>query len=157
MGHFLPLCPLGVKGAMEAYMDGGLVWLPPKAKVIEIPRDKLEGRYSKVRQVQITMTENIPSNIDFFGKNSKAQDEYEKKKEWLLEALACPILYLGMIKFWALHPTTMEVYTLWWNGGSLKSFWTRYDLKVSEATSYEEYCLVDVGLLPLELDMVLAY
>jgi hypothetical protein len=43
--------------------------------------------------------ENIPSDIDFAGKKSKAQDEYEKRKERSLEALAYSILHLGVIKF----------------------------------------------------------
>ena len=61
-------------------MDGGVVWLPPKAKVIEIPRDKLEGGYAKVQWVRIVRMENIPSNIDFARKKSKAQEEYKKGK-----------------------------------------------------------------------------
>jgi hypothetical protein len=134
-----------------------VVWLPLIAKVIEIPRDRLEVGYRKVRRVRITRMENVPSNIGFARKKSKIEDEFEKKKERLLETLACLISHPSMIKFWVLHPTTMEAYTLWWNGGSLKSFWTIYDSKVFEATSYEEYHLVDVGILPLELKMVMVY
>jgi hypothetical protein len=37
-----------LKGAMEAHMDGGVVWLPKHAKVIEIPGAKVEGGYVKV-------------------------------------------------------------------------------------------------------------
>jgi hypothetical protein len=70
--------------------------------------------------------------------------------------LACSILDPSMIKFWAFHPMTMEAYT-YWNGGSLKSFWTKYDLKESEATNFEEYNLINVGILPSELDMVMVY
>jgi hypothetical protein len=88
-------------------------------------------------------------------KKLRAKGEFEKRKEWSLEVLACLILRPGMIKFWTFHPMTMEAYTLCWNGGILKNFWTMYDAKVSEATSYEEYHLVDVGLLPFELDMVM--
>jgi hypothetical protein len=43
--------------------------------------------------------ENVPSNIDFVGKLPKAKDEFEKKNEWSLEALAYPILHVGVIKF----------------------------------------------------------
>jgi hypothetical protein len=67
------------------------------------------------------------------------------------------MLHEGMIKFWALHPNTMETYMLWWNGGSLKSFWTKYDSKVSKAISYDEYHLVNVGLQPFELDRIKTY
>jgi hypothetical protein len=66
--------------------------------------------------------ENVPSNIDFARKQPKAKDEFENKNERSLEAPACPILHASMIKFWALYSNTMEAYTLWWNGGSLKSF-----------------------------------
>jgi hypothetical protein len=46
---------------------------------------------------------------------------------------------------------------LWWNGKSLKRFWTKYDLKVFEATSYEKYHLIDVVLQLAELDRIKAY
>jgi hypothetical protein len=60
-----------LKGAMEAHMDGGVVWLPPHAKVMEIPRDRVEGEYAKVQWIQILRTENILSDIDFAGKAAK--------------------------------------------------------------------------------------
>jgi serine/threonine protein kinase len=101
--------------------------------------------------------EKVPSGIDFAGKLLKTSKEFDKRKEQSLEALACPISHVGVIKFWALHPKTMEAYTLWWNGGSLKSFWTNYNSKVSEATSYEDYHLVNAGLLPNNVDKVKAY
>jgi hypothetical protein len=31
------------KEAMDAHLDGGVVWLPPSAKVMEIPRKRVEG------------------------------------------------------------------------------------------------------------------
>jgi hypothetical protein len=37
------------KGAMEAHMGWGVVWLPPHAKVIEILGDRVEGGYAKIR------------------------------------------------------------------------------------------------------------
>jgi serine/threonine protein kinase len=39
----------------------------------------------------------------------------------------------------------------------LKSFWTNYNSKVSEATSYEDYHLVNAGLLSVDVDKVKAY
>jgi hypothetical protein len=101
--------------------------------------------------------ENVPNDIDFARKQPKAKDEFEKKNERSLEALACSISHPSMIKFWALNPNTMDAYMLWWNGGSLKYFWTNYDSKVSEATNYEDYHLVNVGLLPCEIDKIKAY
>jgi hypothetical protein len=101
--------------------------------------------------------ENIHSDIDFAGKLPKATDDFSQRDEWSLEALAYPVSHIGVIKFWALHPNTMEAYTLWWNGGSLHNFWTKYNSKVSEATSYEDYHLVNTGLQPCEVDRVKTY
>jgi hypothetical protein len=42
--------------------------------------------------------ENVPSNIDFAGKKSKAKDEFEKKNEQSLDALACSISHPSMNK-----------------------------------------------------------
>jgi hypothetical protein len=146
------------KGVMEAHMGWGMVWLPPHAKVIEILGDRMEGGYVKIRRVRISRMENIPSDIDFVGKLPKANNDFDQRKEWLMEALTCPISHASMIKFWALHPNTMEAYTLWWNGGSLHSFWAKYNSKVSEATSYEDYHLVNAaGLVPDNVGMVKAY
>jgi serine/threonine protein kinase len=101
--------------------------------------------------------ENIPSDIDFAGKMPKANDDFTQRDERSLEALACPVSHAGVIKFWALHPNTMEAYT-WWIGGSLHNFWTKYNSKVSKATSYEDYHLVNAaGLLPDDVDRVKAY
>ena len=132
-----------LKGAMEAHMGGGVVWLPPNAKVIEIPGERVEGGYAKIRRVRIARMENIPSDIDFAGKMPKANEDFAQRNERSLEALACSVSHPGVIKFWALHPNTMEAYTLWWNGGSLLSFWTKYNSKVPEATPYNEYHLVN--------------
>jgi hypothetical protein len=146
-----------LKGAMEAHMGGGVVWLPPHAKVMEIPGDRVEGGYAKVRWVRISRMENIHSNIDFARKLPKATNDFAQRDERSLEALACPVSHVGVIKFWALHSNTMEAYTLWWNGGSLHSFWTKYNSKVSEARSYEDYHLVNTGMQPCKVDRVKAY
>jgi hypothetical protein len=70
-----------LKGVIQVHLDGGVVRLPPKAKVIEIRGDKLEGGFTKVQRVWIVRMENIPSNIECVGKKSKVQDEYEKMNE----------------------------------------------------------------------------
>ena len=69
-----------LKRAMEAHMDWGVVWLPPYAKIIEIPGDRVEGGYAKIQRVQISRMENIPSNIDFAGKLPKANKDFDKKR-----------------------------------------------------------------------------
>ena len=147
-----------LKGATKVHMGWGVVWLPLHAKVIEIPRDRVEGGYAKIQQVQISRMENIPSDIDFARKLPKANEDFDQKKERSMEALACPISHASIIKFWALHPNTMEEYTLWWNGGSVHSFWTKSNSKVSEATSYKDYNLMNAaGLLFDIVDSVKAY
>jgi prephenate dehydrogenase len=80
---------------------------------------------------------NIPTVIDFSGKMSKATSEQAKRKECAVVALACPIEHARLIKFWAVNSRTMEAYTLWWDGGSFKSFW-RINSKVSPALDYED-------------------
>jgi hypothetical protein len=102
-----------LKGAMEVHMGWGVVWLPPHAKVIEILGDRVEGGYAKIRRVRISRMENIPSDIDFVGKLPKANKDFDQKNERSMEALACPVSHVGVIKFWALHPNTMEAYMLW--------------------------------------------
>ena len=94
---------------------------------------------------------------DFAGKLPNANKEFDKRNKWSLEALACPILHISVIKFWALHPKTIEAYMLWWNGGSLKNFWTNHNSEVSKATSYKDYHLVNAGLLSDNVDKVKAY
>jgi serine/threonine protein kinase len=143
---------------MEAHMGSGVVWLPPHAKVIEIPRDRVEGGYAKIQRVRISRMENIPSDIDFARKLPKANKDFDQRKEQSMEALACPISHAGVIKFWALYLNTMEAYMLWWNGSSFHSFWTKYNSKVSEATSYKDYHLVNAaGLLSDNVDRVKTY
>jgi hypothetical protein len=70
-----------LKGAMEAHMGGGVVWLPKHAKVIEILGAKVEGGYAKVRQVRIARMEKVPSDIDFLAKLPKASKEFYKRNE----------------------------------------------------------------------------
>ena len=50
-----------------------MVGLPSKQEIIEIPRNRLESRYTKVQRVQIVRMKNIPSNLDFATKKSKFQ------------------------------------------------------------------------------------
>jgi hypothetical protein len=98
---------------------------------------------------------NIPIVIDFVGKLSKATSKGAKRKERAVEALACPIEHVGLIKFWAVNSKTMEAYTLWWNGGSFKSF-LRINSKVSPAEDYE-YIFNHPDHTMQELEMIKAY
>jgi hypothetical protein len=98
---------------------------------------------------------NIPTIIDFAGKKSKATSEGAKRKERAVEALACPIEHVGLIKFWAMNSKTMEAYTLWWNGRSFRSF-MRINSKVSPAKDYENILNHPAPMMQ-ELEMIKAY
>jgi hypothetical protein len=102
-----------LKGAMETHIGGRVVWLPLSAKVMKILGERVEGGYAKVRRVRIPRMESVPSDIDFVGKLPKAKDDFAQRNERSLEALACPISHVGMIKFWVLHPNTIEASMLW--------------------------------------------
>jgi hypothetical protein len=144
-----------LKSAMEQYMGGGLVYLPETAEVIAVPGFGNEGGYGEIRKVRISRVVNIPTVIDFAGKKSKATSEVAKRKERAVEALACPIEHAGLIKFWAVDSKTMEAYTLWWNGGSFRSF-MRINSKVSLAEDYENILNHPAHTMQ-ELEMIKAY
>jgi hypothetical protein len=55
-----------------------VVWLPPKAKAIEIPGERVEGGFAKVRQVRIMRMENVPSDINFAGKQPRPKMKLRK-------------------------------------------------------------------------------
>jgi hypothetical protein len=136
-------------------MGGGLVYLPKMAKMIAVPKFGNEGGYGEIHKVRISRVVNIPTIIDFVGKMSKATSEQAKQKERAVEALACLIEQAELIKFWTINSRTMEVYTLWWNGGSFRSFW-RINSKVSPALE-NQYILHHPGHIMQELEMILAY
>ncbi len=55
------------------------------------------------------------------GKTSKTNDKWEVCKQRSVEALAiCLCEHLGVIKLLAIQIETMEAYTLWWNGRTIK-------------------------------------
>jgi hypothetical protein len=43
------------------------------------------------------------------------KDNYEAQYQCFMEALVCSTNHLGVVKFYAIHAKTMEVYQLWWN------------------------------------------
>ena len=146
-----------LKLAFEQHLQGGVVWLPEKVKIIEMLRDRVEGGYGEVRCVRIARMAGIPTDYDFVAKKSKAATPLLQRQAQCMEACVNPIQHLGMIKFWAVHHKTMESYTLWWNGGSLASFLQKFNSKVSEAISLENIKFSSGDLLLDELDKVTLY
>ena len=69
--------------------------------------------------------------------------------------MACPIEHAKLIKFWAAKSGMMEAYTLWWNGGSVRSFW-RINSRVSPALE-NQYILHHPGHTMQDLEMILTY
>jgi hypothetical protein len=125
-----------LKAAMERDSGLCLAWVYAEAKVIALSAYDHEGGYGRVRKVRIKGMDKIPDYIHFAGKTSKAKTPLESRVQWSTEALACPLNHSGIIKFWTVHATTMEAYTLWWNGDSLREM-AMLNLKVSPTTPTE--------------------
>lgn len=121
-----------------------LVWIPAEAKIQALSGFDNQGGYGRVRKVRIYGLDQIPDYIHFAGKVHKASTAKERRIQRSVEALACPINHPGIIKFWAIHAESMEAYTLWWNGESMRDMFT-LNSKVSPSFTLENI----MGLLTL--------
>jgi len=119
-------------------VSGTFKWLETSVKPITMPDRKTEGAYGTVKKVMLTKIEHIPSWVPFACKTLKTKNEKEKRQMIVSEAGGCPVKHPGIIRLAFLHPRTMDGYTLWWNGGSLKSFWENYDRKVPENLEHND-------------------
>ena len=52
-----------LKSAFE-HLQGGVVWLPEKVKIVEMLRDRAEGGYGEVRRVRIARVAGIPTDCE---------------------------------------------------------------------------------------------
>ncbi len=84
-------------------------------------------------EVWIEKLDCIPNTIELAGKTSKTNDKWQAHKQCLVKALACPCEHPSVVKVLVIHSETMEVYTLWWNGGTLWEM-LDYNMKYSPAT-----------------------
>jgi hypothetical protein len=66
-----------------------------------------------VQKVKIEEVASILKWLEFTSKTMKIDDTYENQKQQLLEALACQMDYLELIKLLYLHPKTCESYSQW--------------------------------------------
>ena len=146
-----------LKSAFAQHLQGGVVWLPEKVKIVELPGNRTKGGYEEVRHVSIARMAGVPTDCDFAAKKLKAAIPLLQRQAQSMEACVNPIQHSGMIKFWAVHYKTMESYTLWWNGGSLALFLLKLNSKVLEATTLENIKYTRGELLPDELDKVTLY
>ena len=103
-------------------MGRGVVYLSEMTKVIAVLRFGNDGGYGKIRKVHISRMVNSPTKVDFARKIFNAASEKAKQKKQVVDAMACMIEYARLIKFWATNSQIIEAYTLWWNGGSVRSF-----------------------------------
>ena len=85
----------------------------------------------------------IPEWIEFADKTMKAKNSLENRKEHSIEALACSMDHLRVIKIQYLNMRTYESYSMWWYGGSLKNI-SEYDHSIVEV--YESEILYKCGL-----------
>ena len=90
-----------------------------------------QGSYGLVRRVIIRGASFILDWIEFVGRTMKAKDSLENRKERSVEALACPVDHLGVIKIQYLNMRTYKSYSLWWNGSSVRDM-RNYDKSVAE-------------------------
>ena len=109
----------------------GVIWLPQNVEIIPMDYQTFQGSYGVVRRVIIRGASFIPDWIEFPGKTMKAKDSLENRKEHSVEALACPVDHPGVITIHYLNMRTYELYSLWWNGGSIWDM-RNYDKFVAE-------------------------
>lgn len=121
---------------------GGVLWLPLDARVVQVETLEFEGTFGVVRRVRITGVSFIPEWLEFAGKSMKVRDPRKNREERSIEALACPVDHPGVIKINYLNVTTLEAYSLWWNGGSVRSM-RIFDAKIGEDHSVQ--ILKDAG------------
>ena len=79
------------------------------------------------------------------------------KKTNSISRIAVIVWNLVSKSTFCLNLTNTALYSLWWNWRSLTSFWTNYNSKVLEAISYEDYHLVNVDLLSIDIDKIKVY
>ena len=88
-----------LKSTFEQHLQGGVVWLPEKVKIVEMLQDRAEGGYGEVRRVRIVRMAGIPIDCDFAAKKLKAATPLLQRQAQCMEACVNPIQHLGMIKF----------------------------------------------------------
>jgi hypothetical protein len=122
----------GVWNLLAQIGSCGVLWIPNTTNVLPLLGGDNHGGYGVVHKVRIERFDRIPNMIEFTKKTLKMNNKWKTRKQWLVEALACPCKHLGVIKFLAIHKDHMEAYTLWWNGGTL---WEMLDYN----TKYSPY------------------
>ena len=102
-------------------------------------QETFQGSYGVVQRATIRGASFIPKWFEFASKTMKAKNSLENRKERSIEALACPMDHLGVIKLQYLNMRTYESYSIWWNGGSLWNMRV-YDKSVAKLHTSEILC-----------------
>ena len=79
------------KSAFAQHLQGGVVWLPKKVKIMEMPGNRAEGGYGEIRRVRIAKMAGIPTDCDFTAKKSKAATPFLQRQAQSMEACVNPI------------------------------------------------------------------
>jgi len=95
----------------------GVIWVPSFATIVfGLNGPSWQGGHDRICKVWIENCDWVPSYIEFVSEKLKTKDNYKARCQNFVEALACSTNHLGVIKFYAIHAETMEVYQLLWNG-----------------------------------------
>ena len=86
-----------LKSAFAQHLQGGIVWLLEKVKIVEMLKDRAEDGYGKVRCVRIARMVGIPTDCDFAAKKSKAATPLLQRQGQCMEACVNPIQHSSMI------------------------------------------------------------
>ena len=99
-----------------------LIALPETARVIQQDDRIMRGGYATIRRVRIEGCPGIAASWEFAAKKSNHHRTQPQlaKMEHQNESMAVRIPHSGVIRFVAVHATTNEGYSYWWNGGTLR-------------------------------------
>ena len=61
-----------LKSTFAQHLQGGIVWLLEKVKIVEMLGNRAEGGYGEVRHFRIAKMAGIPTDCEFAAKKSKA-------------------------------------------------------------------------------------
>jgi hypothetical protein len=84
----------------------------------------MEGGYGTIQKCFIENDPAIPKHWAFAAKTQKGDLVTAWTIRFNAEAMALRSAHEGYIKWIAVHPTKLEGYTLWWNGGTIREMIT---------------------------------
>ena len=86
----------------------GIIWLLSNMEIISMDQKTFQGSYRVVWRAIICGASFISEWFEFASKTMKAKDFVENCKDHSIEALACPVDHLGVIKLQYLNMRTYE-------------------------------------------------